>query len=57
MFNKEASLPDYLLNLGVVTKPESEKVEESYSVAREKRNHIRYKTFIPEYTEVIFFFR
>ncbi len=51
VINSDAEMPDFLRNLGVVTEPESQKVADYFSDARDRRNHIRYQTFIPEYTE------
>ena len=45
----EASYGDYLRNLGVIRQSEQERLQEHYSVARDRRNDIRYKTFIPDY--------
>ena len=45
----EASYDDYLRNLGVIRQSEQKRLQEHYSVARDRRNDIRYKTFIPDY--------
>ena len=45
----EASHNDYLRNLGIIRQADRERLQEHYSVARDRRNDIRYKTFIPDY--------
>ena len=49
MKSAEASHNDYLRNLGIIRQADRERLQEHYSVARDKRNDIRYKTFIPDY--------
>ena len=45
----EASYQDYARNLGLISEADQTKLVEHYSVARDMRNDIRYKTFIPDY--------
>ena len=45
----EASYQDYARNLGLISEMDQTKLVEHYSVARDMRNDIRYKTFIPDY--------
>ena len=45
----EASHDDYLRNLGVIRQTDQKRLQEHFSVARDMRNDIRYKTFIPDY--------
>ena len=45
----EASHDDYLRNLGIIRQTDQKRLQVHYSVARDMRNDIRYKTFIPNY--------
>ena len=45
----EASHDEYLRNLGIIREADQKRLQEHFSVARDMRNDIRYKTFIPDY--------
>ena len=45
----DASYQDYARNLGLISEADQTKLVEHYSAARDTRNNIRYKTFIPDY--------
>ena len=45
----EASHDDYLRNLGIIREADQKRLRDHYSGARDMRNGIRYKTFIPDY--------